>query len=734
MTILDEMLERARAVPIETIARSIPGLKRNGRRMAGPCPTCNGNDRFWVDLIKGNWGCRHCKEGGDVIDLTKFIHGVEFGEAIRMLANEPAPGKMNGASAKAEDLKKFVVERYSYTDERGGLLFEVERVQYKKTDGTFALKDGKPKKTFRQRRPDPGNPGQWIYNIDGVRRVPYKLPKLTSALSLCEEIFIVEGERKVDVLLSWGIPATCNAMGAENWNRDHAEYLRGVDAVILSDNDEAGRTFRHKVGASLVGVAMAVRVLDLPDLPQKGDIVDWAKAGGNKDKLLELVGTKAEPWAPDPSIKEDPSPGFSDDYLALAFTERHASDLRYISPWSQWMCFDGKSWREDETLSTFDKARKVCRELSPKAGKKAKEVASAKTISAIERLAKSDRRIAATIDQWDADPWLLNTPDGVIDLRTGELRAHLPDDYMTRITAVAPGGYCPLWIKFIDRVTDHDQELAAFLQRMLGYALTGSTKEHGMFFLYGTGGNGKGVLLNTIASIIADYHTTAPIETFTAAQIERHPTELAALRGARIVTAVETKEGRGWDETKIKALTGGDKISARFMRQDFFEYIPQFKLIIAGNHKRSLRTVDEAIRRRFHLVPFTVTIPREERDPGLPEKLKAELPGILRWLIEGCLSWQRDGLDPPKAVREATDAYLEAEDIISAWLSERYDRDPDGWVTSAALFSNWQSYANQSGETVGTQHQLAKRIEGHGLVGPTKFRGERGYWGVKLKM
>ena len=167
----------------------------------------------------------------------------------------------------------------------------------------------------------------------------------------------------------------------------------------------------------------------------------------------------------------------------------------------------------------------------------------------------------------------------------------------------------------------------------------------------------------------------APIETFTASHQDRHPTELARLRGARLVTSVETEEGRRWAESRIKSLTGGDKIAVHFMRQDFFEFTPQFKLVIAGNHKPGLRSVDEAIRRRLNLIPFTVTIPPAERDPDLAEKLKAEWPGILAWAIVGCLAWQRDGLAAPKAVTSATAAYLEAEDAVAAWIKERCEEE-----------------------------------------------------------
>ena len=305
----------------------------------------------------------------------------------------------------------------------------------------------------------------------------------------------------------------------------------------------------------------------------------------------------------------------------------------------------------DDTKLAFDLSRKVCREAAAECNKDkiAPNLASAKTVAAVERLALADRRIAATVDQWDADPWLLNTPDGVVDLRTGQRRPHRAEDYQTKITAVGPGGDCPRFLAFLDRITGGDGELVAYLQRVLGYALTGLTREHALFFGYGTGANGKSVLLSTVSGLLGDYHKSAPIETFTASNADRHPTDLASLRGARLVTATETEEGRRWAESGIKQLTGGDTVAARFMRQDFFEYRPAFKLIIAGNHKPSLRSVDEAIRRQFHLIPFAVTIPPEERDADLAEKLKAEWPGILAWLVEGCLEWQTEGLRPPTA-------------------------------------------------------------------------------------
>jgi putative DNA primase/helicase len=426
-------------------------------------------------------------------------------------------------------------------------------------------------------------------------------------------------------------------------------------------------------------------------------------------------------------------PAFSDEDLALRFAERYADDLRYVAAWGRWFVWTGTHWQIDDTLSAFDRARAICREAAAKCDEEriAGIVASAKTVAAVERLAKADRRIAATVDQWDQDPWLLNTPDGVIDLRTGRCRAHRPDDYMTKITAVGPAEDCPRFLTFLAKITGDDADLQAYIRRTLGYALTGETREQALFFAYGTGANGKSVLLSTVSGILGTYHRTAPIETFAASNNERHPTDLAGLRGARLVTATETEEGRHWAESRVKQLTGGDLIAARFMRQDFFEYRPQFKLLIAGNHQPSLRSVDEAIRRRFHMIPFAVTIPADERDLQLVEKLKVEWAGILAWLIEGCLQWQRHGLQPPRAVLGATTAYLEAEDGLAAWIDERCERDPSAWGQSTALFASWKAWAEPAGENPGTKKRFAQSLVNRGFARHKKNHGQ-GFYGLRI--
>jgi putative DNA primase/helicase len=339
--------------------------------------------------------------------------------------------------------------------------------------------------------------------------------------------------------------------------------------------------------------------------------------------------------------------------------------------------------------------------------------------------------MAATMEQWDIDPMLLNTPEGVVDLVTGRVREHRASDFLTRMTAVGPDGDCPTWIEFLKRVTAEDVELQAFLQRKAGYMLTGLTREHALFFLYGLGANGKSMYLNTLAGILGEYHRTAAIETFTASTVDRHPTDLAGLRGARLVTAIETEEGRRWAESRIKSLTGGDKIAARFMRQDYFEFSPQFKLVIAGNHKPGLRSVDEAIRRRFNLIPFTVHIPPQQRDETLTERLKAEWAGILAWMVQGCLDWQRQGLAPPATVRNATAEYLESEDALSCWMDDKCERSAQSRTSSTDLFISWKNWADAAGEPTGSQKRFSQKLEERGFE-KTKDRNGRAFAGLRL--
>lgn len=470
------------------------------------------------------------------------------------------------------------------------------------------------------------------------------------------------------------------------------------------------------------------------------------------DLFGERVARAIDQWLPGnasaaagPGIAEEagaiPELAATEDRLARDFAAEHSEDLRWVDPWGCWMIWDGWRWSKDETLAVLDdvrvfvsaRAEAMTRDGDQKQIKLARALCLKRSIEAVEKLARSDRRLAATVAQWDAEPMLLATPEGTIDLTSETTPPPDPSHYLTKATRISPEPGVPtLWLAFLHRITNGDEQLIAFLQRMLGYCLTGSTKEHALFFLYGAGRNGKSVFVNTVAHVLGDYAIAASMDVFTEKKHDNHPEELARLRGARLVTAQETEQGRRWAEARIKQLTGGDVIAARFMRQDSFQFRPVFKLLVAGNHKPSLRSVDEAMRRRIHLIPFTVTIPEDEVDPDLEEKLRAEAPQILNWMLEGCQAWRRERLAPPPTVRQATDDYLHQEDVLGQWLEENCNFNKAAQERSSHLFEDWRTYADAHGERPGSQKAFSQELQKRGLQKVKSAGGLMVFAGIEL--
>jgi putative DNA primase/helicase len=332
-------------------------------------------------------------------------------------------------------------------------------------------------------------------------------------------------------------------------------------------------------------------------------------------------------------------------------------------------------------------------------------------------LARAWRPIADAGADWDSNPWLLGVANGVIDLRTGTLRDGKADDRLTMHSPVAydPDAPYPHWLQFLDRVLGGNESLVNFLQRAVGYSLTGDVSEQVLFFLYGTGANGKSTFLGALLDALGDYGRQAAPGLLLAKRGERHPTEYADLEGARFVSSVEVDEGRRLAEGLVKWLTGGDRMKARHMRQDFYEFRPTYKIVLAANHRPTIVGTDLAIWRRIRLVPFSVVIPADEQDPCLPEKLRGELPGILAWAVEGCLAWQRDGLGTPQEVQAATEAYRAEQDVLAAFLDDCCIMSEDKQATASALYKAYSEWCKESGEK-----PLAKRAFGLSL-------GERGF-------
>jgi putative DNA primase/helicase len=382
--------------------------------------------------------------------------------------------------------------------------------------------------------------------------------------------------------------------------------------------------------------------------------------------------------------------------------------------------------------------REFCREIgADEDDEDCKKLGSSYFIASVERLARSDPRIAASSNSWDQHAYLLGTPGGTVDLRTGELRCAQPADMITKLTSVGPAdtAECPLFRAFLLQIASGHESVATFLARWFGYALTGETREHKFVFIHGPGGNGKSVLLNTMVAISGDYAKVAPASVFSAKRFDAHPEELARLNGARLVTASETEAGQDWAEAKIKSLTGGDPITAREMYKSSITFRSQMKLTIVGNHQPGLKNVDDAMRRR--IVVIELKFVPDEKDQSLEAKLLQEAAGILRLLIDESVAWYREGLIVPDCIGQGTEQYLATQDVFSEWLAEDVELTDDMslFEVSRELFQSWSRHAELAGERAGNSRSFAANMRRTTEREPVqiKARNCKGYRGVRLR-
>lgn len=412
-----------------------------------------------------------------------------------------------------------------------------------------------------------------------------------------------------------------------------------------------------------------------------------------------------------------PAPSSNTEQAVMRmFVADHADKLRFDHTRGRWFVWKEHYWQEDDRKRAFYWALEHCHGV-----KKTERIGFA---SAIETAARAMPPLATAASSWNTNPTLIACPSGVIDLETGAMRDGKPEDMINRCLSVTPDAACPgdIWFDFLATVFPQDG-VVDFLMRWCGYSLSGLISEQKFLFLHGTGANGKGTFMGTLAQIWGELCATAPIDVFLESRNDRHSTEIARLAGPHMVQIHETREGRRWDEAKIKNLTGGDKLTARFMRQDDFEFVPRFKPIFAGNHKPHLHTVDEAMGRRILMLPCSVTIPVADRDPKLGEKLMTEAPRILAWAIEGFALWRRVGLRPPDTILASTADYLANQDDVRLWLLECTDPDPGNTTASKDLFLNWTQWKTLRGEFVGSQRSFNEKLVDKGFIRHTPNTG-----------
>ncbi|MFN0062062.1 MAG: phage/plasmid primase, P4 family [Myxococcaceae bacterium] len=641
-----------------------------------------------------------CQAGCAVGDILRAV-GLAFKDLFPEQRSRDAPPRRE-------------VAVYPYRDEVGTLLYEVVRFE---------------PKGFRQRRPD--GDGGWIWSLNGVRRVLFRLPELLAATAAGAQIWVVEGEKDALTLTSAGLVATTNSGGAGKWRQDFAAAFKGASTVfVIPDNDEPGLIHAHAVVKSIANVVNTVAMVRLPDSSK--DVSEWFQAGGTAQALVKLaLGRPEESPEPNPPVSLSRVAEAqalaevmrlpTEDNVASLFEREHAEHLRFCKAWNTWLVWTGTHWRPERTELALDFSRSLARSVNS-AGRSSSSKAS--FARGVETFARASRQFATEPEQWDSDECVLNTPGGTIDLRRGSVRPHNPADHLTRITNVAAvAGPMPAFNRFMQQITGGDAALIGYHQRSLGAALSGGIDDHFLLFWVGAGANGKNTLGETVEWVLGSYSKTVPTETLMSSRNERHPTDLANLRGVRLAVSSEVSEGSFWNESRIKSLTGDRTIPARVMRGDFFEFRRTHKHLIYGNSRPQLRIVDDALRRRMHVVPFPATFSDAlgNKDPNLSEKLRAEAPAILAWLVEGHSIWRTEGCSLRKceAVRKETEDYLESQSTPDLWVSERCEtvKDDQRLATQIPaakdLYEDFTHWKDQRGETPMSQTRWGEWMSRH---------------------
>jgi putative DNA primase/helicase len=463
---------------------------------------------------------------------------------------------------------------------------------------------------------------------------------------------------------------------------------------------------------------------------------------GTLDKEVALI--RRAPNAPSPPPAALPAELQDTDIAnARRFALRHGDNVKF-TPERGWFAWDGRRWAADDkcldvqergketAVSIFDEIR-FAQDRDARM-RHAKHSQSKTSIDAMINLARSEPGIPARLTDFDKDGWLLNVANGTIDLRTGQLRPHDRKNLISNLVDVTfdPAAQCELWDAFLRRVLDHDEELYAYLRRFVGYLLIGDNSEQSLHFLFGLGANGKSVFCEILMALLGDYAMAASPDMIMLRKHGGIPNDIARLRGVRVALMNETSQGARFDEAKLKDLTGGDTLTARFLHQEFFDFKPTHRIVIRGNHKPTINGTDEGIWRRLRLVPFGVQIPPDEQDRDLLRKLHAELPGILNWALQGCREWQTVGLKPPAIVTAAVAEYRAESDTLGRFISECCEPRPNAQVKSGVLFKRYQEFCEQAGERWLASKDFPNEMQRRGFTWK-RMTAASVYLGVELR-
>lgn len=622
---------------------------------------------------KDVWGCLKCGASGTSKDLAQRL-GIVVHET-----RSPKPPQ--------------VTAEYDYRDAAGKLLYQ--KVRY-------------VPKRFSLRRPD--GAGGWVNNMEGTRRVLYRLPEL---LGNDNVVWFVEGEKDADNLAQRGLTATTSPDGAQKggkqkWQPHYGEWLKGRDVVLLPDNDEAGRDYAAYIAKALQGVARTVKVLSLEGLDAKGDVTDWLNDGGSVDELVEMAA-KAPEWAPPSEARGLSAFPLTDAGNGELFAHLYGDRVRYDWQRGRWLVWGQHRWQPDPNGELYRLAKLAARERWRAAADEDSErreaiakwaIASeseSKLNAAIAR-ARSEPPIADEGVGWDAHPMLLACTNGVVNLVTGELQKGRPADRITMGTNLPyePAAACPRFLQFMEEILP-DPEVREFMRLVIGYCLTGQTREQVWFMAYGTGANGKSTLFDVLRWIMGDLAAVMSFSTIERGKDQPIASDMAALAGKRLWLTSETQEHSALNVGRIKTLTGEEGITARELYQRQFTFDPIGKLMLGVNHKPVVNDDSHGFWRRLRTLPFLVTFGPDRQDKNLRETLKGEVVGILAWAVKAAGDWNRVGLPVPPAVALATVEYREESDEFGHFITDRCVERPDAWVQATDLYGSYKTWCESQG-------------------------------------
>lgn len=775
-------------------AARLPNIAQRGREWRAHCPIHKGtDDNFAVNGDTGLWFCHsQCGRGGSMLDLEMELTGEEFSVA----ANEVRRivGRPTSTQPEREPVLKWGLPGFSHQylrdriekieQERGWrhtAIYPYFRENFKLSYVKVRFLDKQNDKTFRQ----------WAVTAKGgwaSRKKAQKGPLLyrLDTLAEADEIFIVNGEKAADRGASeLGLVTTCAPDGEGQWCGEFTRPLMGKAVRIITDNDEKGATHGTVVSKAIAPHVREVKLIRLPGLPPKGDLWDWIEAGGTRERLDEIVAkARSEEVVQDaPAVASNSSDINTPDAGSSSVSPAHkpaaaspagnlilqplndtgnadrliafcGDQIRYCPPLRKWLVFDTFRWAVDDKGLVRKLAKKAMIEFLTQADasgdralvKFACHSLDARRIAAMLSMAECELVIMP--DQLDTHPFLLNFLNGTLDLTTGLLAPHNREQFITRLVHhnYNPEASCPLFLAFIARVMGNHpdasepelnraERMVAYLQRALGYSLTGSTEEKAVFVPFGSGNNGKTTLLSTFLHLVEEYAVLLQVDTLMVRQETNNTqADLADLRGARFVMTSETEEGQRLSQGKLKRITQGmGKIKAVRKYENPIEFLETHKLWMDTNTKPVIRAADDqATFNRLHPIPFTVTISPEEIDKSLPRKLLAEAEGILAWTVAGAVEWRRAGLGKPPEVSAANEDWKSENDQMGRFIEDCCVVNESLGGRARVLYTAYRSWAEDAGENAVTETMFGRRLKARGFSKAERRQGTV-YTGIALR-